>query len=193
MFNRVEKTRSTMLEVTAFVLGKAVVYIAVGILVFVVGDQISHALVPLYVFVRKLLGPLFLLTGLLMIEWIRLPSGFGIQVSNILKEKVNQLGGARSNFLLGIAFSLGWCPSMVLLFFGLLVPLMISEPSGLLLPPVFAIGTALPVILMTLLAFAVGIDKSFILRSRRIGRIIQKVAGLVFILIGLNDVLAYWL
>jgi cytochrome c-type biogenesis protein len=192
MMNRVEKVRSTTVEVLAFVLGKAVVYILFGLLAFWIGDQISNSLIPLFVFMRQLLGPVFLLVGLFMLGWVRLPGGLGLKISNMLKDKADQLGGARGTFLLGMAFSLGWCPTMLWLFFGLLVPLMISEPSGFLLPPIFAIGTVLPVILIMALAFAVGIDKTFIGKSRRIGQVIQKVAGVIFVLVGINDIIAYW-
>jgi cytochrome c-type biogenesis protein len=81
---------------------------------------------------------------------------------------------------------------MVWLFFGLLVPLMIAEPSGFLLPPVFAVGTALPVIFIMAMAFVFGMDKTVIKKSRRVGQIIMKVAGVIFVLIGLNDIFAYW-
>jgi cytochrome c-type biogenesis protein len=192
IINRVEKTRSTTLEVAAFVLGKAVVYILFGLLAFWVGDQIRNSLIPLFVIMRQLLGPIFLLVGMFMLGWVRLPGGVGMKISNLLKNKADQLGGARGTFLLGIAFSLGWCPTMVWLFFGLLVPLMIAEPSGFLLPPVFAVGTALPVIFIMAMAFVFGMDKTVIKKSRRFGQIIMKVAGVIFVLIGLNDIFAYW-
>jgi cytochrome c-type biogenesis protein len=192
MMNRVQKTRSTALEVSAFVLGKALVYVLFGLLALWVGDQISNSLIPLFVFMRQLLGPLFLLVGLFMLGWVRLPGGLGMKVSNWFKDGATRLNGASRAFVLGIAFSLGWCPTMLWLFFGLLVPLMIAEPSGLILPPIFALGTALPVIFIMAIAFAVGIDKTFIQKSRRVGQTIQKIAGVLFILIGINDILAYW-
>jgi cytochrome c-type biogenesis protein len=192
MMNRVQKVRSTTVEVLAFILGKSVVYILFGLLAFWVGDQISNSLIPLFVFMRQLLGPVFLLVGLFMLGWIRLPGGLGLKISSMLKDKADQLGGVRGTFLLGMAFSLGWCPTMLWLFFGLLVPLMISEPSGFLLPPIFAVGTVLPVIFIMALTFGMGIDKAFIGKSRRIGRVIQKVAGVIFVLVGINDIIAYW-
>jgi cytochrome c-type biogenesis protein len=192
IMNRLEKTRSTTMDVIAFVVGKAVVYILFGLFALWLGDQLSQSFIPMFVFIRELLGPIFLLVCLLMLGWVRLPGGFGMKISQMLKEKANRMKGARGTFLLGIGFSLGWCPTMFSLFFGLLVPLMISEPGGVLLPPVFALGTILPILFIMGIFFVIGIDQMFIRKSRRIGQVVQKTAGVVFVLIGINDILAYW-
>ncbi len=127
-----------------------------------------------------------------MLGWVRLPGGFGMKISQMLKEKTNRMKGARGTFLLGIGFSLGWCATMFSLFFGLLVPLMLSEPGGGLLPPVFALGTILPILFIMGTFFVIGIDQMFIRKSRHIGKVVQKTAGVIFVLIGINDILAYW-
>lgn len=58
-------------------------------------------------------------------------------------------------FLLGVLFALAFCPYSGVLYFGVLIPMTISSVSGLILPPVFAIATGLPVIIIAyLLAYS---------------------------------------
>ncbi|MGH7403827.1 MAG: hypothetical protein ACREKQ_15465, partial [Candidatus Rokuibacteriota bacterium] len=55
-------------------------------------------------------------------------------------------GGGRGAFLLGVAFSFAFCPTLFWLFFGLTVPLALRSPAGWSFPGVFAVGTALPLL-----------------------------------------------
>ncbi|WP_245997311.1 sulfite exporter TauE/SafE family protein [Brevibacillus invocatus] len=59
-----------------FILGKVVVYSAFGGIVFLFGKELSSDAIPLFQWARKLLAPLFILIGLYMIGWVRLPSCF---------------------------------------------------------------------------------------------------------------------
>ncbi len=60
-------------------------------------------------------------------------------------------------FLLGLLFALAFCPYSGMLYFGGLIPPMtIVSTSGLIYPPVFALATGLPVIIIAwLLAYSV--------------------------------------
>ena len=64
--------------------------------------------------------------------------------------------GYIGTLLLGVLFALAFCPYSGVLFFGMLVPLALSSTESLLLPPLFALGTGLPVIIFSIvLAFSV--------------------------------------
>ncbi|MDP2755949.1 MAG: hypothetical protein Q8P40_16425 [Nitrospirota bacterium] len=53
-------------------------------------------------------------------------------------------------------FALAFCPYSGVLFFGVLIPLVLKSTESLLLPPLFALGTGLPVILFSfLIAFSI--------------------------------------
>jgi len=89
---------------------------------------------------------------------------FGIIRINFTKggEKVEKIKiwlarkGFIGSFLLGMLFALAFCPYSGVLFFGVLIPLVLQSTEGLLLAPIFALGTGLPVILFSfLIAFAV--------------------------------------
>jgi len=101
------------------------------------------------------LGPVLIIIGLIM---------FGIIRINFTKggEKVEKIKiwlarkGFIGSFLLGMLFALAFCPYSGVLFFGVLIPLVLQSTEGLLLAPIFALGTGLPVILFSfLIAFAV--------------------------------------
>ena len=66
-------------------------------------------------------------------------------------------------------FAFAFCPYSGVLFFGVLVPLTFKSIGGLLLPPIFALGTGPPVIIFSfLIAFNLQtVSKTF--------RIVQKI------------------
>jgi len=175
----------------AYIAGKALVYSVVGGLVVVLGLQLQGASIPVVVVARKLLGPLMLLVGLGLLGLVRLPGGFGLGQSRRLAGRVS--GGGPGAFLLGVAFSFAFCPTLFWLFFGLTVPLALRSPGGWSFPGVFALGTALP-----LLALAAAVSLGWGAADRlasgvaRWHRPVTRVAGAAFIVAGLHDTLIYW-
>jgi hypothetical protein len=175
----------------AYVAGKVLVYSVVGGLVVVLGLQLQGASIPVVLVARKLLGPLMLLVGLGLLGLIRLPGGFGLGLSRRLAGRAP--GGGRGAFLLGVAFSFAFCPTLFWLFFGLTVPLALRSPAGWSFPGVFAVGTALP-----LLALAAVVSLGWGAADRLAGgvarwhRPVKWVAGAAFIVAGLHDTLIYW-
>ena len=143
--------------------------------------KISHAL---QLYMPKILGPLLLLTGILLMEWIPL-SMPGLSLHHKTAGRLKD-SGALGAALLGFLFALAFCPVSAALFFGSLIPLVLVEKSPLLLPAVYGIGTGLPV-----LGFALVICFS----ARNIGKLFHAVSqtecwvrcgtGIVFICIGL--------
>lgn len=93
---------------------------------------------------------------------------------------------------MGIAFSLGFCPTMFVLFFGSLMPLALQSSYGIILPSVFAAGTAMPLLLFAGLTVGFGLDRVIVKRVKRWGLWIQRIAGLMFIILGISDTLTYW-
>ena len=100
------------------------------------------------------LGVALVLVGVLMLDLITL----NIPLFDKLNPQVNekrQTGGYWNAFIMGVAFALAFCPFSGVLYFGVLIPMTMAAPSGLLLPPVFAPATGLPVIAITyLLAYS---------------------------------------
>lgn len=88
-------------------------------------------------------------------------------------------------FLLGVLFALAFCPYSGVLYFGVLIPMTISSPSGLLLPPVFAIATGLPVIIIAyLLAYSMSNVGKFYNRMKGFEVWFRRIVSVVFIVVG---------
>ncbi|OIO50355.1 cytochrome C biogenesis protein [bacterium (Candidatus Gribaldobacteria) CG_4_10_14_0_2_um_filter_41_16] len=103
----------------------------------------------------KILGPVLIIIGLIMFGIIRINFAKGGEKVEKIKIWLARKGFIGS-FLLGMLFALAFCPYSGVLFFGVLIPLVLQSTEGLLLAPIFALGTGLPVILFSfLIAFAV--------------------------------------
>ena len=175
----------------AYILGKALVYTAVGVLVILVGLQLQQAAIPAVVLVRKALGPPLVLFGLLLLGVVRFGFVVGQGLSEWLAERARG-EGSWDSFVLGVAFA--FCPTLFLLFFGVLIPLAVQSRGGLLFPGVFALGTTLP--LLALLAlFGLGLKgaQAKLATVKRLDLYLRRAAGVVFLIAGLNEIVLYWL
>ena len=116
----------------------------------------------------KVLGPVLIIVGLIMFGVIKInfgKSGEKIEKIKIWLSKKRFIG----SFLLGMLFALAFCPYSGVLFFGALIPLVLNSAESLLLPPLFALGTGLPVIIFSfLIAFSMQ-------KVSRAFQIVQKV------------------
>ncbi|MCF6092517.1 sulfite exporter TauE/SafE family protein [Microaerobacter geothermalis] len=180
------------IEILFYLLGKAVVYTLLGAAVILIGKEVSNQSLPVFIWARKLIGPLFLLIGLYFVGWLRLPGNIGFSVSQRIETWANSFHGNTKAFLMGFAFSLGFCPTMFWVFFGLLAPMMLNVSYGLALPPIFAVGTAMPLIILFVAAYSFQLDQWLVKRMKKWGKVVQIVSGILFILIGINDTLIYW-
>jgi cytochrome c biogenesis protein CcdA len=136
----------------------------------------------------RLLGPILIVLGLLLLGFFefKLPS---VGVSDTLQERVDRAGlwGAG---ILGLVFALAFCPVSAGLFFGGLVPLAVERSSPLLLPLVYGIGTALPVIVFaTLLAAGARRLGAALDRVQVFERWARRVTAVVFIGVGIYETL----
>ena len=171
-------------------LGRAFSYTAIGLILFF-GASKFHVGLFFQQNGEKFLGPLLIIIGLIMLNVIRLnflgKSNFTEKLTKNLKGK-----GLLGSFLIGVIFALAFCPYSGALYFGMLIPMTISNVDGLYLPIVFAFGTGLPVILFTyLLAFAAGSVGVFYNKIAKIEKWMRVIAGVVFVLTGVYYVLIF--
>ena len=106
-----------------------------------------------------------------------------------MTEKLGRKEGKKTYldaFLLGLLFALAFCPYSGVLYFGGLIPMTIASPSGLLLPPVFAIATGLPVIIIAwIVAYSVGNVGKFYNRMNVFQKWFKRIIAAVFIIVGI--------
>jgi hypothetical protein len=131
------------------------------------------------------------LVGLGLLGLVRLPGGFEFGPSRRLAGQVS--GGGRGAFLLGVAFSFAFCPTLFWLFFGLTVPLALPQPRRMELP-----GCLRPRHGLTAAGAGcrgvsrLGCRRPAGRRGARWHRPVKWVAGAAFIVAGLHDTLMYW-
>ncbi|TGX80968.1 sulfite exporter TauE/SafE family protein [Palleniella muris] len=141
---------------------------------------------------EAVLGPALVLIGLLMLasEFVSFGGKFGFSAG----EKTERLSGPVGSLLLGILFAMAFCPTSGLFYFGMLIPMSAAESGGYLLPLVFAIATALPVLLVAwLLAFSVSSMGRAMGKINAFQRWFNRIVALVFIIVGINYCYTYFI
>ncbi|MED3021215.1 MULTISPECIES: urease accessory protein UreH domain-containing protein [Bacillus cereus group] len=171
-------------HILLFILGKIIAFTTLGLLVWFLGKEIQQILTLYFPWLRKIIGPLLILMGLMLAGIIKGRSFFSIKFIR----KQNEVG----SFLLGFFFSLAFCPTMFVLFFGTLIPLSFSYNYGYLFPTFFSIGTALPIVILMFIISYLGLNGALLKKSRKIGKYIQLIAGILLILVGIYDISLYW-
>jgi len=168
----------------AYTLGRMVLYSILGWIIINSLLGVPQVAWFLQRYMGKALGPLLIITGLVLLEIIniRLPKLL------LLQKHHHKLAhsGALGAFLLGFIFALAFCPVSAALFFGSLIPLAINSKIGIILPFIYGIGTGLPVFAFAI-AIALGVS-SFSRWFNKIAKLeyyTRKITGIVFILVGL--------
>ncbi|RBP05348.1 sulfite exporter TauE/SafE family protein [Rossellomorea aquimaris] len=175
-------------EVVFFTLGKILTFTAIGLLAWSLGNEFQQEITEFFPWMRKVIGPVLLLSGLFMLGIIKLRGTLTLLKipSDFIKE------GKLGSFLMGVSFSLGFCPTMFVLFFVSLMPVVVSTSYGFALPSIFAIGTTLPLFIAIFLIWYFEAGGTVMEKGRKIGFVIQRAAGVIMILLGVVDTLTYW-
>lgn len=129
------------------------------------------------------LAPLLLLIGLFLLvgDKLNLPQfGFNGNAEGLARR------GGWGAFLIGVLFALAFCPTSGVFFFGMLIPMASTTAEGHLLPAIFAIATAIPVLIVAwILAFSAARIGTFYGKIKIIQKILYRIVGILFILIGI--------
>jgi cytochrome c-type biogenesis protein len=179
----VNHPKDVMLSGIAYTLGRVFSYTIIGILVIT-----SMAGVPLIAnflqtYMYRMLGPLLLLVGLVLLGVIKLNmTGFSLSHEKQAKLAKSGLKGA---FMLGVIFALSFCPISAGLFFGSLIPLALNNKFSIIFPVLFGIGTGLPVILFAAaIAFGVFAVSHWFKKTAKIEKYMRKLTGVIFVIVG---------
>lgn len=180
----ITEKRRVLLNGIFYTLGRTFSYTALG-LIFYFGASKFQVAKLLQNVSGLYLGIALVVIGILMLDIIKL----NIPGLNKISQKVSQKNMKKSYlnaFLLGVLFALAFCPYSGVLYFGVLIPMTISSASGLLLPPVFAIATGLPVIIIAyLLAYSMSNVGKFYNRMKSFEVWFRRIVSAIFILVGI--------
>jgi cytochrome c biogenesis protein CcdA len=208
---KVGDTRQVVHAGLLYTLGRCLLYLALAVLLTTTALSIPAVALFLQKYMHLVLGPVFLVLGMFLVGLITISSS-GTLMSERMQRRVDAMGvwGA---LLLGIFFALSFCPTSAAWFFGLVALIMGAEagaitmvlakvgialpqaslPGGsFVLPLVYGIGTAVPVLVVAfLLAYSA---KSVAKTYNALAQVewwARMVTGNVFILIGMWFSLAY--
>lgn len=176
--------RRIFLNGLIYTLGRIISYTLLGLIIYWGASRLDISIF-FQKYLNRIIGPLLILVGIFMLDIFKIQGTGGGKWINKLEEKIN-LGRSGGAFLLGILFALAFCPYSGMLYFGMLIPITISSPSGLYLPVIFAVATGLPVIIFAwLLAFTVRGVGNFYQKLKSFEIWFRRVVAVIFILIGL--------
>lgn len=145
---RVGNTRHLLLSGLLYTLGRVVAYVGLAFVLVTTALSVPQVSLFLQKYMYLLLGPTLILVGMFLVNLLQVNFG-GAGVSDGLKKRVDALG-IWSALVLGIFFALAFCPTSAALFFGSVIA-SVEADSTVVLPLVYGIGTALPVLAFALL------------------------------------------
>lgn len=181
---RVDSPSSVITAGLLYTCGRMLTYFVLGI--FLVSSMLSAPVVShmLQKHMNMCLGPILILVGILLLEIVSVNMGGG-GINASLQKKADKMGiwGAG---LLGIVFSLSFCPTSAALFFGSLIPLALKHQSGVLLPGLYGFATAFPVFIFAVL-LSMGANRLGQAYNRIISfeKWARKITGIIFLLTGI--------
>lgn len=174
-----------------YTLGRAFSYTALALILYLGADQMNVSML-FQGWGEKLLGPLLIVIGLLMLDLVKIHFPGFSGITGKLGEKGRN--SYWSTFLLGMVFALAFCPYSGVLYFGMLMPMTITSANGLYLPVLFAIATGLPVLVFAwLLAFAVSNVGLLYHRIKMFEIWFRRVVAVLFILTGIYYIALFFI
>lgn len=182
----IENRRRIFRNGLLYTLGRVVAYTLLGLILLLIlrgSSSLFGVQQAIGTYGELIIGPLLLLIGLFMLwgDKLNLPQ-FGFQGN---AEGLARKGGWGA-LLIGILFALAFCPTSGVFYFGMLIPLSATTNAGYLLPAVFAVATALPVLLIAwILAFSAQQLGNVYGKIQTLQKWLNRIVGFMFILIGI--------
>jgi len=176
--------RNTLINGLCYTLGRGISYTLLATLIYF-GISTFRVTSLFQGWGDKVLGPILIVIGLIMFGIIKI----NLNTQNEKLEKFKAwiaTKGFLGALILGMLFALAFCPYSGVLFFGALMPLVLRSAEGLLLPPIFALGTGLPVIVFAfLIAFSMKKVSQAFKVVQKVEKVMRYIVASVFVVTGL--------
>jgi cytochrome c biogenesis protein CcdA len=173
----------------SYTLGRVFIYVAIGVLLSAGLSSVPDVANFLQKYMNAILGPMLFITGIFLFGFIN------ISLPGISTDRFKNLAGkgvVTGPFLLGIIFSLAFCPVSAALFFGSLIPLALATHSPVIFPTLYGIGTGLPVIIFAfIIAFGMHSISGFFKGITRFEKWARYATGAIFVIVGSYYALMY--
>ena len=163
-----------------YTLGRMFSYTVVGIILVVVGAEITSVSTTLQVIGSKVIGPMLIAIGIFMFFSDKITFGRGGKLAAMGNKIAGW--GPWGGFVLGVVFAAAFCPYSALLYFAVLIPLAIKTTGGIGLPAIYAIGTGLPVLIFgVLISLGISQVSNWLNAVNKFEKYIRIVVALIFI------------
>jgi len=173
-----------------YAVGQVLAYVSLAVLLLASLFSAGQVSMFLQAWMYRLLGPVLILSALVLLGLVRLPfrfSGAGPRLQRWVEG-----AGLSSAFVLGALFAISFCPISAAWFFGGLIPVALQQRSVLVLPAAYGLGTALPVVTVAaLLAFGAGSIGRTFQAVEAVEQWARRATGLVILAVGLFFSLRY--
>ena len=189
---KIDNGKKTLLTGFVYTLGRMFTYVLLAALIVYIGVNVSAVSLFLQKYGERILGPLLIVIGLIMLNVIKLPSLKSGDKINKIKERLSEKGYLGS-FLLGVLFALAFCPFSAVLFFGMLIPLALKYSDAFLIPSIFSFATGLPVIIFAfILTFSVSKLGKIMGKVQTFEKYMRYVIAGIFVLVGIYYTWRVW-
>ncbi len=184
-----QNKRKVFLNGAVYTLGRTVAYGLLGTAIFYfagglkIGELLQHS-------VGKIIGPLFILVGFLMLDLVHI-HGLADKCQRWLDVKKFQKRNW-SAFGMGLLLAFAFCPYCAAIYFGMLIPFSFTVSHGVALPWIFGIGAAVPVfITIGVIAFSYNRLYKLYNKLQKFEIWFRRILGVLFILSGMLFVVEY--
>lgn len=181
---RVDSRKHAVAGTLAYTLGRVAAYVAIaGLLAtgLASAPEISQGLQR---WMSPVLGPLLILTAMILLGLITLP--FGNSLTSQAGAEKWAARGLFGDLVLGFLFALSFCPVSAALFFGSLIPLALGDGHTLLPVTLYGVGTAAPVAVFALvMIFSARAASGLVGGIMRVQPQLLKATGVLLLLAGL--------
>ncbi len=188
---RQDKESYTMLSIS-YVIARSVAYSVVGIVLSFYVSEIEFTSNALS-WIAKIAGPLFILIGLFLLDIFHvhgLEDRCVLWMNKIFRESYSLW----SSFLLGLLLAFAFCPYSAAIYFGMMMPMACTLEEGLLLPVIFSLGAALPILFIAWVMIK-GVETKLGVwnKFQKFEYWFRKVVAVVFIITGLLFIWEYFI
>lgn len=186
---QVTNSKKILISGLFYTLGRTFTYVVLGA-VFVSSTKLMPAVsMFLQKYMNLFIGPIILITGLFLLNLIKVSVG-----STIISEKMQKRfvkAGPIGDFFLGLFFALSFCPVSAGLFFGSTIGIALQYSSRFVMPLFFGLGTALPVVLFAfVIAFSTHLSGKIFQKVTIFEKWARQISGIIFAVIGIYLILA---
>ncbi|GIV20822.1 MAG: cytochrome c biogenesis protein [Armatimonadota bacterium] len=184
VLRQVKAPGRVMLSGIVYTLGRALAYLLIAVAVVSGLLAIPATSYFLQHHLHRLLGPLLVVVGAVVLELVPLPVPSN-RLGGWTAERAERWGDW-SALILGFVFALSFCPVSAALYFGALIPLCARGGFYFHYPLLFGIGTAIPVVILAVaLARGVHAAGAWLNRLSQMEKVFRMGTGVLLIGLGI--------